>query len=280
MSRKKKKRSKKRSQKTRKDEQFLQHLGMLSRTGASLDESAGALGMTVKELEDLFKKRPKVLRTWKQARLNLILHVRTALAKSAGEGKFAAIQKLLEELLRSEVAQQPAPAIDFGHLRTSELSIAIGKPRITIDRWRKSGLQRAYDKTYNLADVFAWFEGYCRLKFANASGVSGDPLRDIKAQQIQLQVSKHRGELVDRQKVICGLVAWVQNIKYFCEHGIEEHSRLCSNQPREKIAEIDRGFFRDLYVAAAKSPKELCLPAKMEHELIDFLERLKPHNYK
>jgi len=183
-------------------------------------------------------------------------------------------------MIRGEFTQQPTPTIDFTHLKTSELSIAIGKPRQTIDRWRNEhGLERAFNKTYNLADVFAWFERYCRFKYATTSEVSGDPLRDIKAQQIKLQLAKQRNELLDRQEVICSLVAWVQSIKCFCERGVEQLSRLCSSQPREKIAEVTRGFFRDLYTEAAKVPKELRLPAAMEKELVSFLKRLKPHEY-
>jgi len=84
------KNKKKQSRKAREDKELLKNLSMLARTGATLSESAEALGLTDKQLKDLFKKR-RVLRTWREARLSLILHVRTALAKSAGEGKLPAI---------------------------------------------------------------------------------------------------------------------------------------------------------------------------------------------
>lgn len=271
---------KRKSQKAKKDAELVQHITMLARTGASLKESAQALGMDTKELEVLFKRRPKILKAWRQSRLNLILGIRAALAKSASEGKLAAIEKLLAELL-TEVAQQPVPAIDFEHLKTAELSIAIGRQRQTVDRWRvEHGLRRNSDKTYSLPGFFVWFENFCRAKCLTKSSEGGDPLRDIKAEQIGLQVARHRKELLNRQEVICGLVAWVQNIKSFCERSVDELSRLCCNQPREKIAEIARGFFRDLYIAAARSPSELCLPPAMEKDLIDFLQGLQPHNYK
>jgi len=274
------KKKKKRSRKAKKDaEFFMQHLKLLGRTGASLRESAEALGMNDKELKNLFKKSPKVQQAWRQARLNLVLHVRTALAKSAGEGKFAAIQKLLEGLIQ-EVDRESAPAVDFTRLRTSELSVAIGRPRITIDRWRKSGLRRSADKTYSLPDFVDWFEAFCKTKYSGSSDIGGDRLRDVKSREVELRISEHRGELLDRKEAICGLIAWVQNIKSFCERSVEEHSRLCSNLPREKIVEVDKRFFGDLYVAAAKSPKELSLPPAMEKELVSFLARLGSHEYK
>jgi len=276
-----KKRKKQNRKAKQQDEEFLRHLSMLARTGASLRESAEALGMSDKELKNLFKKSPKIQQAWRQARLNLVLHVRTALAKSAGEGKFAAIQKLLEGLIQSEVDRQPAPAVDFEHLKTSELCLAVGRQRQTIDRWRiKHGLRRNPDRTYGLPGFFVWFENFCRTKYSNSLDVSGDRLRDVKSREVELRISERRGGLLDRKEIICGLVAWVQNIKSFCERSVEEHSRLCGNQPREKIAEIDQGFFRDLYVAAAKSPKELSLPAAMEKELVSFLTRLGSHEYK
>lgn len=176
--------------KAKRDEEFLQHFGMLARTGASIDESAEALGMTGKELEGLFRKRPNVLRTWRSARLNLILGIRGAMAKSAAEGKLPAIERLLEELEKVEIIPQPAPAIDFEHLKTSELMIAIGKTRNTIDRWRnESGLKRAADKTYSLPDFIDWFERYCRSKYATTS-VSGDPLRDARAEKSGWKLTK------------------------------------------------------------------------------------------
>lgn len=276
------KQRKRKSQKARRDAELVQHITMLARTGASLHESASALGMTDKELGDLFKKRPKVLKAWKQSRLNLVLGVRAALAKSAADGKLAAIEKLLEELLQSEVGQQPAPAIDFEHLKTSELSLALGRQRQTLDRWRtEHGLRRGSDKTYSLPGFFVWFENFCRTKYsgASASGESGDLLRDARAAQIGMQIQKTKGQLLDRERVITGQICWVQSLVTFCNRGCVELSRLCQNQPKMKVEEILRGWFRELHLYTSTVPEHLKISASMKRELESFLERLGPQDY-
>lgn len=277
---KKKRKKLSRKAKRKKDAEFLQHISMLARTGASLRESAEALGMTIEEIEGLFRRRKKILETWRKSRLNLILGIRASLAKSAAEGKLPAIERLLEELGKVEIVQKAATAVDFEHLKTGELCLALGRQRQTVDRWRTNhGLRRDGNKTYSLPVFFDWFENFCRTKYSSSSDTGGDSLRNIKAEQIALEISRHRKELLDRDRVVTGQISWAQNLVTFCDRGADEISRLCQNQPREKIAEIMRGWFRELHLYTSTVPKHLELPSSMERELESFLGRLKPHDY-
>ena len=139
-------------------------------------------------------------------------------------------------------------------------------------------MPRNVDKTFDLSIFFAWFEEFLlrRSEKEEGSEIHLDPLKQMKAEKLKVELARHRNEILDRNEVMISLVAWAQHIVSFCDRGNVELSRLCVGQPREKIIEIHKRFFQDLHAETARVPKELHLPDDKEKELVTFLNSLKP----
>jgi len=255
---------------------FLRNLRGLARTGASVSEAAKKLGFANgRVLRAMIDENEEIGDLWDQTQLEVYIEIKTAIVEAAKEGKADAV-RMVESFL---LDKKERPEFDPARITILQLTELTGKVRQTVHEWyTKFGLPRNVDKTFKLDIFMAWYEEFLLKKapVGKESAVVLDPLKQMKAEKLKLELASHRHQLLDRSEVICGQVAWVQNIISFCERGIEELSRLCSSQPREKIAEIARGFFRDLHTESAKVPKELRLPAAKERELIEFLEDLKP----
>jgi len=259
---------------------FLRNLRGLARTGASVTEAAKKMGLVNRQvLRSMIDEDEEVGDLWDQTQLEVYIEIKSALIDAAKEGKADAVRAVESFLLE----EKERPGFDPSRITIIQLIELTGKHRTTIHEWHtKFGLPRNADKTFDLGIFFSWHEDFLRKRVSEKESAAVpavlDPLKAMKAEKLKLELASHRNELLDRSEVIIGQVAWVQNIVTFCERGIEEISRLCLGQPREKVAEIARGFFRDLHTEAAKVPKEVRLPAAMEKELIEFLQRLKPHD--
>lgn len=257
---------------------FLRNLRDLARTGASITQAAKKLGLASgRVLRTMIDEDEEVGDLWEQTRLQIFIEIKSALIETAKDGKADAV-RAVESFLLDE---KERPLFDPAHITIIQLTEITGKTRQTIHEWRtKFGLPRNTDKTFDLSVFLAWFEEFLLKKASvgKESTIVLDPLKTMKAEKLKVELASHRNELLDREEVICSLIAWAQHIVTFCERGVEELSRLCCNQPREKIAEIARGFFRDLHSETARVPKELRLPAAMELELIEFLQKLKPYD--
>jgi len=255
---------------------FLKNLRELARTGASISQAAKKLRLANGQvLRTMIDEDVEVGDLWEQTQLELYIEIKVAIVEAAKEGKADAVRAVEKFLLEEKDGS------DLSHITTIQLTEITGKARQRIHEWvTKFGLPRNDDKTFDLGIFFAWYEGFLlkRISAPKESATMLDPLKAMKAEKLKVELASHRNQLLDRNKVIIGQVAWVQNIVSFCERGIEELSRLCSSQPRGKIAEIARGFFRDLHSEAAKVPKELRLTAAKEKELIEFLQKLKPYD--
>lgn len=257
---------------------FLRNLRGLARMGVSVSEAAKKLGFANgRILRAMIDEDVEVGDLWDQTQLEVYIEIKSALVEAAKEGKPAAVRAVENFLLE----EKEHPGFDPSRITILQLTELTVKARQTIHEWyTKFGLPRNADKTFDLGIFLAWYEEFLLKKTSGGkeSVAVLDPLKTVKAEKLKVELASHRNELLDRSEVIIGQVAWVQNIVSFCKRGVEELSRLCSSQPREKIADIVRGFFRDLHTEAAKVPKELRLPAAMERELIEFLKRLKPHD--
>jgi len=257
---------------------FLRNLRGLARTGASVPQAAKKLGLANgRLLRAMIDEDAEVGDLWDQTQLEVYIEIKTAIVEAAKEGKADAV-RMVESFLLDE---KERPEFDPSHITILQLTEITNKSRQTIHEWfTKFGLPRNADKTFDLSIFLVWYEEFLLKKASAGKGpaVVRSPTRILKDEKLEMELAEKRDELLDRSEVIIGQVAWVQNIVTFCERGIEEISRLCSSQPREKIAEIAKGFFRDLHTEAAKVPKELRLPAAKERELIEFLQRIKPHD--
>ena len=215
---------------------------------------------------------------WDQTQLEVYIEIKSAIIEAAKEGKADAV-RAVESFLLDE---KERPEFDPSRITKLQLVEITGKTKRTITTWLdKFGLPRNADnKTFDVGIVWAWYEEFLLKKapVGKEPAVILDPLKAMKAEKLKVELASHRNELLDRNEVVIGQIAWVQNIKSFCERGNDELSRLCCNQPREKIAEIHRRFFRDLLAETAKYPKEFRLPAELGRELVKILQKLKPHN--
>jgi len=255
---------------------FLRNLRDLARTGASISQAAKKLRLANGlVLRTMIEEDAEVGDLWEQTQIEVYIEIKTAIIEAAKEGKADAVRAVENFLLE----EKEHPVFDTSHITILQLTELIGKTRKTIHEWHtKFGLPRNADKTFDLSIFFAWFEEYLlkRISVGEKSVAALDPLRAMRAEKLRVELASHRNELVDRNDIIIGQVAWVQNIISICDRNVEELSRLCCNQPREKIEEIHRVFFRDLHSAAVHIPKELRLPAAQERKLKKILQELRP----
>ena len=256
---------------------FLRNLRDLARTGASVAEAAKKCGFeSGRAMQSIFDEDVEVGDLWKQTQLEISIEIKSAIIEAAKEGKADAVRAVESFLLVDEKEQSGA---DFSRITILQLAKLIGRPRQTIHEWfTKVGLPRNPDKTFDLSIFLAWFEEFL-LKKASAGKkpeVILDPLKQMKAEKLKVELARHRNETLDRNEVMISLVAWAQHIISFCDRGNVELSRLCVGQPREKIIDIHKRFFQDLHASTARVPKELHLSAEKEKELVAFMNSLKP----
>ena len=257
---------------------FLRNLRGLARTGVSVSEAAKKLGFANGQvLRAMIDEDQEVGDLWDQTQLEIYIEIKTAIVDAAKEGKADAV-RMVEGFLLDE---KEHPGFDPSRITIFQLTELTGKARQTIHEWfTKFGMPRNVDKTFDLSIFLAWYEQFLLRKESagKVPAVELDPLKAMKAEKLKVELASHRNELLDRNEVVIGQIAWVQNIKSFCERSVDELSKLCCNQPREKIAEVHRSFFRGLLAETAKYPKEFCLPVALGRELVEILKKLKPHD--
>jgi len=257
---------------------FLRNLRDMARMRFSISKAAKKLGLGSGQiLRAMIDEDEEIGDLWNQTQLEVDIRIRTSLFEAVDEGNPAAI-RALENILRDE---KDINGFDPTHIKKDYLAEIIGITTRTISRWLdESGLPRNVDKkTFNLRVVWAWHEEFIKKTTAGKGPAAElDPLKAMKAENLKMEIARKRHDLIDRSEMICSQVTWAQNIVTFLERSVGELSRLCSNQPREKIAEIHRSFFRDLLAEVAKVTKELCLPAELERELFEFLKKVKPYD--
>lgn len=255
---------------------FLRNLRDLARTGASVTQAAKKLRLANgRMLRAMIDEDIEVGDLWEQTRLEVYIEIKTAIIEAAKEGNINAVRAVENFLLE----EKDSPEFDVSHITTLQLTELIGKTRMTIHDWyTKYGLPRNADKTYDLSIFFSWYEDFLLRKISPGEkpGTMMDPLRAMRAEKLKVELASHKNQLVDRNEVVIQQVAWCQNLITICERNVEELARLCCNQPREKIREIHRVFFRELHSAAVNVPKALHLPAAQEKKLQKILQELKP----
>jgi len=259
---------------------FLRNLRDRARSGASIPEAAMRLGFaSARELQAIINEDVEVADLWKQTRFAVTLDLKAAVMDAAREGKADAI-RAVEAMLQNE---KETAGADFTRITTHQLVEITGRVRRTIHDWvTKFGMPRNVDKTFDLSFVWAWFEDFLLKGSEKMEGPGIHPLKALnlkmKTEKLRVELARHRNETLDRKAVIIQLVAWAQHLVAYCYRHNEELSRLCIGQPREKVLEIHRQFFRDLHASIARVPKELRLSDDKGKELDAFLLSLKPEN--
>ena len=146
------------------------------------------------------------------------------------------------------------------------LSVALGKSRRTLFRWKKVGMPVLHDGRYSLADIRAWFDRKEGIVPSQADPTPEDGKafwdKEGKKHQVRLReldYKKRKAELVERSTVEELFVARIQGVK----QGLLALERalppeLVHAKTEREMAPIIRARVRALLEAFARPlPKEL-----------------------
>jgi len=255
---------------------MLRNLQQLAATAVTISEAEEAMALEPGKLKELLDTDLEIAGIWNEARLQTILDIKKALVDSAIAGKQIAA-KQVEEILRREIAH---PRIDFHHLTTQQMVDITGKARKTIHEWTtKQGLPRNSDKTHNLTEFLKWHENFIYKKVdtgGRPSRADLNPYQQAKAKQLQNQIQKDRGQLLDRLQVVTGQVARHQNLVNSFSRKADELAMICHGAEQGKISEILNSFFEEVRQQQCQIPDELRLPPEAAKILMKLLEMIKP----
>lgn len=224
--------------------QLLRNLRRLAAVGATRHEAAHDLDMQLDEFEALVSKDLEAAEIWNSGKLETAIRVKESLLANAEAGKAQAI-KQIENVLRSEIAHA-----QFNVRRVAEPVVCevFGVTRQTLLNWhRDKGCPRnAGETTYDLPAMMTWYEGFIRARCLGATPANANPLTAVKAEKIELELAKRRGELVEVELVKAGLFARERALVAVLEHKPEEMSHLLEGKTRQEIRPILEKFTEDL----------------------------------
>lgn len=166
-------------------------------------------------------------------------------------------------------------SFDPNHVKQIDLEPYLGVTRQTVAAWTAAGMPKNADGTYSLAQVFNWRIDQLGSGPAKA-GEAVNPLTQIKAEKLQLEVDAARGKLVDRVSVETGLIARAQTLAAFIDRKGPELPTLLANLTAEKIKGVLDEFFEALRAAAAVVPDDIAgvLDGHRREKLAAFLAEL------
>jgi hypothetical protein len=258
---------------------FMRYLRSLAKTTMSISDAAKNLGFAdSRALKAMFEDDEEIGELWNETRLGIKIEFDKAMFEEAKGGNPAAIKAVQQNFLLDE---KEYSGVDLARITINQLVELMGRRRQTIHEWfTKCGMPRNADKTFNLRVFLAWFEDFLLSKSGKGEvpEIVLGPYQAMKVEKLKMELARHRNETLDRKAVIIQLVAWAQHIVSYCNRHNEELSRLCIGQPRERVLEIHKQFFRDFHASIARVPKELRLSDDKEKELVAFLLSLKPEN--
>jgi len=252
---------------------FLRNLQQLAATAVTIAEAEQSLGLEEGKLTEKLSCDAAIADIWNTARIECIVGIKNALVSQAKNGKPSAA-KHIEGILKRELITGSA---DIRSISTNQLIELTGKTRQTIHDWyTKQGLPRNSDKSFDLCQFFRWFEDFNIKKITAGPGQSLDPLKTIKAQKLEVELSKQRGQLLPRDIVLAGQLARQQTLVNSFSRKGEDLAMLCHGLPTSKIAEILSRFFEDVRRQQCQLPEELQLPDDAAKKFGELLEELKP----
>jgi len=257
--------------------QFLRQLKEFAGVVATVSEAAHKLGLTSGEaLREILDSDAEAADIWHKTRLDTIVAARKALLDAAKDGNQTAI-RAVESYLREE-KQAAGPAADLTHMPQKEICELFGLSRVTLNDWeQKYSIPRNGDKTYNLGELIRWYSEFAKKRFSGKAE-SSDKLRDLKAEKMQLELAESRGQLLDRESVIAGLVARWQLIVGAFKYKRRELASTLHGQTVERIDDGLSRFFEDLQREWLSVPEFLKLPAEAGAKFMELLTMLNEAN--
>jgi len=224
----------------------LRDIRAIAVTPICMEEASKRLGMGPEGLVKLYRRDPDVRDIWDRGKVDMAVRLKQGLMARATAGKPDAL-RTVEQILAGEFAGPPGRQMDFGRLTPTQMAEATGFARQQILRWHKgSGLPRNVDgRTYSLPAFVTWFEQFIKGK---VTGTTTGPnrLQNAKAERLELELAKRRGELVEVESVKAGLLARERALVAILEHKPEELSHLIEGKTRQQIRPVLEKFAEDL----------------------------------
>ena len=254
--------------------QFLRNLQGLAGVVETVSEAARKLGLPSGEaLREMLDTDREVADLWNQTRLNTRIEVRKSVLEQARAGNQWAIRAV--ELYLREDSRPATAGLDTRHLMQKEIAELFGVDRMTVKLWNdKHGCPRNTDGSYHLADVIRWWKDYEKRK-SGGKLLPADKLRDLKAEEKELDLAARRYELLDREEVIAGLVARWQNIVASFKYKGRELAVMIHSQTVDQIEMILSRFFEELQSEWLKLPEFLHLSEAASEKLAECLNLCK-----
>jgi len=138
-------------------------------------------------------------------------------------------------------------------------------------------MPRNADKSYDLAMFLPWLEKFCLSKQGPTRIAPIDPLKSIKAEKIEIELSRQKGELLDRQIVLAGFLARYQSWLNALTGKKTELALACQNQPAKTIEDLLNQYFDEVRRKQCEVADQLRLPEAASRAFAETLALLAGH---
>ena len=248
--------------------------------GASIEETAAALGMSAAELRGLLAADTELRDHRRQLQLRLLRSATAALISEAVPAKtddgprkapnIAALRELLGRISADVAGEKRVP--DFSALPVGQATVALGTTRETLSQWTKKGAPRNADRSVNLPAVIKWREGQLGARAARGGGGASteEQLRRERIEKLRIENEAKRGQLLPRGDVILGLLARHQVLRRAAYSRPAVLAEVLQGQPAAKIRQSVEKEFADVLREIIGMPLELQLSKQQQavlHEL-------------
>jgi len=207
---------------------------------------------------------------WRSVSITTWINNRRNLLTAAADGNARAMQ-LVEIWLKDRTEDSPIGS-DTGRLRVNEIAEIFGVTRITINDWyKKQGLPRNGDGSFDLKTAIRWFEDFTIKKCGRGKGPVSilNPFQQVKTERERVKLLRDQGAVVNRGNAIGWQVAQLQNILNEF-HKIPDYANLMFQQPREEIARVLEDLRDQITAKLQHIPEEL----KLSNEAKEILMAL------
>jgi len=264
--------------------QLLQQLERLSPLVKSISHAAIRLKRfgfdfdTGQALRDFLDRDDEAKEVWDTAEANGWIDNQERLLNTAADGNIKAIQ-LIATWFTGRDRESNEADLDYERLNLNQLAELFGVSRITAGDWyKKQGLMRNGDGTFDLKTAIKWYEEFTLKKAARNKGPVGhNPLQQVKASIQQLEYEQLKGEMVGRGEVLGFQLAQLTSL-VTAFGDLPGLANTMYSQPREQIVKRLEDFRDKVMAALQHVPDELKLPPAAMVKLKELHGELRSSN--
>lgn len=257
--------------------QFLRNLEMAACTMPNISRAARFLRIAggAKGLREILDNDLEAGDVWLQNWIQTEIAVRQSIVENAKSGNQKAIEVAAAWAQQGD-SDRPPGGSNFRRVTMLELADLMGVTRQAVDKWvRQRSMPRNGDGTFDLKEVFIWFEADVAAKIKNpGNSAEHDPMRKRKTQLIEIDIDLKLGRLLERGPVLSGFVARFQLLKITLSAFPRDIGPLLENRSLSQIQEILGKAIASLLEEQKKIPEELSLPAGAAGSLAECMEQL------